>query len=67
MLGFDSREKAEQVFDLTGDFAKRELLQLQDAAYAWRKADGKVRTQQAFSTTGAGAVPRRGLSYSSGP
>jgi hypothetical protein len=35
-LGFDSREKAKQIFDLTGDLPKRELLQLPDAAYAWR-------------------------------
>jgi uncharacterized membrane protein len=27
VLGFDSREKADQVFALTGELAKRELLQ----------------------------------------
>jgi uncharacterized membrane protein len=56
VLGFDSREKAEQVFALTGELDKHELLQVEDAAYAWRDADGGVRTQQAFSTTGAGAT-----------
>jgi uncharacterized membrane protein len=56
VLGLDSREDAERVFDLTGDLARQQLLQLQDAAYAWRDDKGKVRIQQAISTTGAGAA-----------
>ena len=56
VLGLDSREDAERVFDLTGDLARQQLLQLQDAAYAWRDDKGKVRMQQSVSTTGAGAA-----------
>jgi arginine deiminase len=31
VLGLDNREDAERVFDLTGDLARQQLLQLQDA------------------------------------
>ena len=54
VLGLDSPAKAEEVFDLAGDLAKQELLQLQDAAYAYRDDKGKVRIHQAVSLTGAG-------------
>ena len=56
VLGLDSPAKAEEVFDLAGDLAKQELLQLQDAAYAYRDDEGKVRIHQAVSLTGAGAA-----------
>ena len=56
VLGLDSPAKAEEVFDLAGDLAKQELLQLQDAAYAYKDAKGKVRIHQAVSLTGAGAA-----------
>jgi uncharacterized membrane protein len=56
VLGLDSPAKAEQVFDLAGDLAKQELLQPQDAAYAYRDDKGKVRIPQAVSLTGAGAA-----------
>jgi uncharacterized membrane protein len=56
VLGVDSPAKAEELFDLAGDLAKQELLQLQDAAYAYRDAKGKVRIHQAVSLTGAGAA-----------
>jgi uncharacterized membrane protein len=56
VLGLDSPAKAEEVFDLAGDLAKQELLQLQDAAYAYRDDRGKVRIHQAVSLTGAGAA-----------
>jgi uncharacterized membrane protein len=56
VLGLDSPAKAEQVFDLAGDLAKQELLQLQDAAYAYRDDKGKVRIHQAVSLSGAGAA-----------
>jgi uncharacterized membrane protein len=38
VLGLDNREDAERVFDLTGDLARQQLLQLQDAAYAYKDA-----------------------------
>ena len=56
VLGLDNRDDAERVMDLAGDLAKQELLQLEDAAYAYRDDKGKVRIHQAVSTTGAGAA-----------
>ena len=56
VLGLESRDDAERVVDLTGDQDKQQVLQLQDAAYAWRDDKGKVRIQQAVSTTGTGAA-----------
>jgi uncharacterized membrane protein len=56
VLGVDNRDDAERLFDLAGDLAKQELLQLQDAAYAFRDDRGKVRIHQAVSLTGAGAA-----------
>jgi uncharacterized membrane protein len=53
VLGLDNRDDAERVFDLAGDLARQQLLQLQDAAYAWRDDKGKVRIQQAINLTGA--------------
>ena len=56
VLGLDNREDAERIFDLTADLARQQLLQLQDAADAYKDDKGKVRIQQAISTTGAGAA-----------
>ena len=56
VLGVDNRDDAERLFDLAGDLAKQELLQLEDAAYAYKDAKGKVRIHQAVSLTGAGAA-----------
>ena len=56
VLSLDNRDDAERVFDLAGDLARHQLLQLQDAAYAWCDDKGKVRIQQAINLTGAGAA-----------
>jgi uncharacterized membrane protein len=56
ILSLDNRDDAERVFDLTGDLARQQLLQLQDTAYAWRDDKGMVRIQQAINLTGAGAT-----------
>ena len=56
VLGVDNRDDAERLFDLAGDLAKQELLQLEDAAYAYKDDKGKVRIHQAISLTGAGAA-----------
>jgi uncharacterized membrane protein len=56
VLGLDNRDDAERVFDLSGDLARQQLLELEDVAYAWRDDKGKVRIQQAISLTGAGAA-----------
>jgi uncharacterized membrane protein len=47
VLGLDSPAKAEEVCDL----AKQELLQLQDAAYAYRDDRGKVRIHQSAASS----------------
>jgi len=56
VLGLDNRDDAERVFDLAGDLAKQELLQLEDAAYAYRDDKGKVRIHQSINLTAAGAT-----------
>jgi uncharacterized membrane protein len=56
VLGLDNRDDAERVFDLAGDLAKQQLLQLEDAAYAYKDDKGKVRIQQSVNLTGAGAA-----------
>jgi uncharacterized membrane protein len=57
VLGFDSRQQAEQVFGVVNEeLTKQQLLKLEDSALVWREADGKVRIQQSLSTTGAGAL-----------
>jgi uncharacterized membrane protein len=56
VLGVDNRDDAERVFDLAGDLAKQQLLQLEDAAYAYRDDRGKVRIHQSMNLTGAGAA-----------
>jgi uncharacterized membrane protein len=56
VLGVDNRDDAERLFDLAGDLAKQELLQLEDAAYAYRDHRGTIRIHQAVSLTGAGAA-----------
>jgi uncharacterized membrane protein len=57
VLGLPDRQQGEAVFDLvTNRLTKEQLLQLGDAAVVWREPDGKVKVQQAMSTTGAGAA-----------
>jgi uncharacterized membrane protein len=56
VLGFPTKEKAEQVMEVGASLRKQELLDLEDAALVWRTQDGKIKVQQSFSTTGAGAA-----------
>lgn len=56
VLGLDSREDAERVVQLTEDLAKQQLLQREDAAYAYKDAKGKVRIQQSMSLTAPAAA-----------
>jgi uncharacterized membrane protein len=56
VLGLDNRADAKRVFDLSCDLARQQLLELEDAASAWRDGKGKVRIQQAISLTGAGVA-----------
>ncbi|WP_406053230.1 DUF1269 domain-containing protein [Kribbella sp. NBC_00889] len=60
VLGLDSREDAERVVQLTEELAKQQLLQREDAAYAYKDAKGKVRIQQSMSLT-APAAPSGAL------
>jgi uncharacterized membrane protein len=55
VLGFDNRRVAEEVLDLTASLEGDELLDLQDAALAWRDDKGRVRIHQALPTTATGA------------
>ncbi|HEY6794356.1 MAG TPA: DUF1269 domain-containing protein [Kineosporiaceae bacterium] len=56
VLGFPTKEKAEAVMEVTRSLQKEELLDLEDAALVWRTADGKIKVQQSYNPTGAGAV-----------
>ncbi|MFC6065536.1 DUF1269 domain-containing protein [Streptomyces ochraceiscleroticus] len=56
VLGFSDREQAEAVMRLSGQLSREELLDLEDAALAWRSQDGRVHVQQAHNTTGTGAA-----------
>lgn len=56
VLGLDSREDAERVVQLTEDLAKQQLLQREDAAYAYKDAKGKVRIHQSMSLTAPAAA-----------
>ena len=56
VLGFSDREKAEAVMRLSKELSKQELLDLEDAAVAWRTTDGKIHVHQSFSPTAAGAA-----------
>jgi uncharacterized membrane protein len=56
VLGLDNRDDAERVVELAGDLAKQELLQLEDAAYAYKDDKGKVRIQQTISVTRTAAA-----------
>ncbi|WP_320776836.1 DUF1269 domain-containing protein [Streptomyces sp. CRN 30] len=55
VLGFADKEKAESVLRLAKDLSRQELLDLEDAALAWRTLDGKIHVRQTYSLTAAGA------------
>ena len=56
VLGFPSKERAEQAMAVSADLQRQELLDLEDGALVWRTPDGKIKVQQQFNTTGAGAA-----------
>lgn len=56
VLGFSDKEQAEAVMRLSSQLSREELLDLEDAALAWRSQDGKVHVQQAHNTTATGAA-----------
>jgi uncharacterized membrane protein len=56
VFGVDSPATAEKVFDLAGDLSRQELLQLADAAWVERTADGRVKLHQSVNLTATGAA-----------
>ncbi|WJV50642.1 DUF1269 domain-containing protein [Streptomyces flavofungini] len=56
VLGFSDKEKAEAVMRLGKELSHQELLDLEDAALAWRTMDGKIHVRQSYSTTATGAA-----------
>ncbi|KAA0940700.1 MULTISPECIES: DUF1269 domain-containing protein [Streptomyces] len=56
VLGFSDKEKAESVLRLSKELSKQELLDLEDAALAWRTPEGKIHVRQSFSPTAHGAA-----------
>lgn len=56
VLGFSDKEKAEGVLRLAKELSRQELLDLEDAALAWRTMDGKIHVRQTYSTTSTGAA-----------
>ncbi|MGI5452927.1 DUF1269 domain-containing protein [Streptomyces sp. CA-249302] len=56
VLGFTDKEKAEAVLRLSKELSRQELLDLEDAALAWRTQDGKIHVRQSFSPTASGAA-----------
>jgi uncharacterized membrane protein len=56
VLGFPSKERAEAVLEVARDLEKQQLLDLEDAALVWRTAEGKIKVQQSFSASSAGAA-----------
>ncbi|MER7396536.1 DUF1269 domain-containing protein [Streptomyces sp. NPDC000151] len=56
VLGFSDKEKAEAVMRLGKELSRQELLDLEDAALAWRTQDGKIHVEQTYHTTAAGAA-----------
>ncbi len=57
VLAFPTRPDAERAYDLMmGDLTKQGLIQVGDAAIAWRGADGKPQVRQAVDLTAVGAA-----------
>ncbi|GGL88022.1 membrane protein [Streptomyces fumigatiscleroticus] len=56
VLGFSDKDKAEAVMRLSQELSKQELLDLADAALAWRTQDGKIHVRQSFNPTATGAA-----------
>jgi uncharacterized membrane protein len=56
VLGFPSKERAEQVMDVAGSLNRQELLDLEDAALVWRTPDGKIKVEQSVNPVAAGAA-----------
>jgi len=56
VLGVENRDTAERMLTEAGSLARKELLELDDAAYAWKDDRGKVHIEQTFNPTRTGAT-----------
>ncbi|PWV50253.1 DUF1269 domain-containing protein [Nocardiopsis sp. L17-MgMaSL7] len=56
VLGVADRDTAEKALDTASDLNKQELLQLEDAAYAYKDDKGRPRIHQTVNLTGHGAA-----------
>ncbi|WP_017584889.1 DUF1269 domain-containing protein [Nocardiopsis ganjiahuensis] len=56
VLGVADRDTAEKALDIASDLSKQELLQLEDAAYAYKDDKGRPRIHQTVNLTGYGAA-----------
>ncbi|MFD7709642.1 DUF1269 domain-containing protein [Streptomyces sp. NPDC059785] len=56
VLGFSDKDKADAVMRLAKELSKQELLDLEDAALAWRTMDGKIRVRQSYNPAATGAA-----------
>jgi uncharacterized membrane protein len=56
VLGVNDRDAAEGILNEAEALARNEMLELADAAYAWKDDSGKLRIHQALNTTRAGAA-----------
>jgi len=56
VLGVADRDTAEKALDIAADLSRQQLLQLEDAAYAYKDEKGRPRIHQTIGTTGVGAL-----------
>ncbi|MFB8764948.1 DUF1269 domain-containing protein [Nocardiopsis alba] len=56
VLGVADRDTAEQALDIASDLNRQQLLQLEDAAYAYKDHKGRPRIHQTVNLTGYGAA-----------
>lgn len=56
VLGVKDRDTAERLLEEAESLSRRAMLELDDAAYAWKDDNGKVHIEQVFNPTRAGAT-----------
>jgi len=56
VLGVKDRDTAERILEEAGSLARKTMLELDDAAYAWRDDSGRVHIEQTFNPTRSGAT-----------
>ena len=56
VVGFETKEKADEVLLSLQKMQKEHLVDLEDAAVVYRKADGKVKVKQAYNLVAGGAA-----------